>query len=145
MPAVEPVVGQRGVAGVTPPGARASRPQPYSWLDVTWRQRDVTGSHQPVGVNRNGKARGDPRRRCRSNRVAEMPEAVPDMVRAGRPRSRVGILFTTNRNHGLHPAQESGKAPRSALDNHSPLEGESARPGRMPAVEPVGANAASRE
>ena len=31
-----------------------------------------------------------------------------------------------------------GKEPCAGLKNHSPLEGESARLGRMPAVEPVG-------
>ena len=45
-------------------------------------------------------------------------------MRAGRPRSRAGIFHTTNRHHGLHHAQEWGKAPGSALKNHSPLEGE---------------------
>ena len=37
------------------------------------------------------------------------------MVRAGRPRSRVGILHTLNRKHGLHHAWESGKVSGSAL------------------------------
>ena len=48
------------------------------------------------------------------------------------------ILHTINREQGFHPARESGEKPCSALDYHSPLEGESARQGRMPAVEPVG-------
>ena len=47
-------------------------------------------------------------------------------MRAGRPRSRGDILHTKNREHPLHHARESGKALRSALKNHSPLEGESA-------------------
>ena len=48
-------------------------------------------------------------------------------MRAGRPCSPVGILHTLNREHGLHHARESGKAPATALKYHSPLEGESAR------------------
>ena len=62
------------------PGARASRPQPYSWLEVAERQRDVAGRQPP----------------CR-------------------------------------PIQQG-----AVCKYHSPLEGESARQGRMPAVEPVG-------
>ena len=31
-------------------------------------------------------------RRCRSIQVEEMAEAVPESVRAGRPRSRVGFI-----------------------------------------------------
>ena len=46
------------------------------------------------------------------------------MVRAGRPRSRGGILHTLNRIHGLRHARESGKKPCAGLKNHSPLEGE---------------------
>ena len=53
-------------------------------------------------------------------------------MRAGRPRSRVGILYTLNRKQGLHPAQESGKKSRAGLENHSPLEGESVRQGLCP-------------
>ncbi len=54
-----------------------------------------------------------------------------------------GIIHTKNREHGLHHAQESGKELGSALKNHSPLEGESAR-GRSPQSSRRGANAASR-
>ena len=60
------------------------------------------------------------------------------MVRAGRPRSRGGIIHTVNREHGLHPAQASGKAPGSALKYHSPLEGESQKPSRMAKADAVG-------
>ena len=60
------------------------------------------------------------------DRPLEGAKAVPDMVWAERPRSRVGILYTINREHGFHPALESGNAPVSALKYHSPLEGESA-------------------
>jgi len=53
-------------------------------------------------------------------------------MRAGRPRSRVGILYTLDRKHDLHPAQEWGKKPDAGLENHSPLEGESERQGLRP-------------
>ena len=49
--------------------------------------RGFAGSHY-VGSNRNGQAEGEPGRRCRSIQVEEMPEAVPVIVRAGRPRSQ---------------------------------------------------------
>ena len=49
--------------------------------------RGFAGSHY-VGNNRNGQAEGEPGRRCRSIQVEEMPEAVPVIVRAGRPRSQ---------------------------------------------------------
>ena len=58
--------------------------------------RGFAGSHY-VGNNRNGQAEGEPGRRCRSIQVEEMPEAVPVIVRAGRPRSR-----------GASQAQEHG-------------------------------------
>ncbi len=47
------------------------------------------------------------------------------------------VVYTLDREHGLHPAKESGKKPCAGLEDHSPLEGESAR-GAEPAVEPVG-------
>ena len=83
---------------------------------------------------------GDRRRSSGPIRVAERAEAVPNMVRAGRPRIRVGILHTINREHGLHPALESGRAPVSALKYHSPLEGESERRRSLPSIR-WGANA----
>ena len=50
--------------------------------------RGFAGSHY-VGSNRNGQAEGEPGRRCRSIQAEEMAEAVPGLVRAGRPRSQV--------------------------------------------------------
>ena len=44
-----------------------------------------------------------------------MAKAVPDIVRAGRPRSRGDIIHTINREHGLHHARESGKVQRSGV------------------------------
>ncbi len=54
-------------------------------------------------------------------------------------------LKTENRKHGLHHAQESGKAPHASLKYHSPLEGESERQGRSPQSIRRGAYAASRK
>ena len=102
-------------------------------IGVAELPRGFAGSHY-VGGNRNGRAEGEPRRRCRSIQVAEMAEAVPGIVRAGRPRSQEAIIHTINREHGLHPAKESSKESYASLKNHSPLEGESAKP----AVEPEG-------
>ena len=45
----------------------------------------------PAGGNRLGPAEAEPWRRCRSIQVGEMAEAVPGLVRAGRPRSRVAF------------------------------------------------------
>ena len=42
----------------------------------------------PAGGNRRGPAEAEPWRRCHSIRVVEMGEAMPRIVRAGRPRSR---------------------------------------------------------
>ncbi len=55
------------------------------------------------------------------------------------------VVHTLDREHGLHPAQETGKEPHASLKNHSPLEGESERQGRSPPSIRRGANAASRE
>ena len=52
---------------------------------------DAAGSRE-VDANRNGQAGREPGRRCRSTQVAEMDEAVPSIVRAGRPRSRGGVI-----------------------------------------------------
>ena len=52
------------------------------------------------------------------------------------------ILYTINREQGLHLAEESSKQPFAGLKNHSSLEGESAR--AEPAVEPVGGKGTSK-
>ena len=44
-------------------------------------------------------------------------------VRAGRPRSRVGINHTTMRDHGLHPAQEWGTGLFASLRSLPPVRG----------------------
>ena len=76
--------------GVIALGARASRPHPVP-LAAAELQCDAAGSH-PVGGNRIGQAEGEPWRRSRLIQVGEMGEAVPGLVRAGRPRSREAII-----------------------------------------------------
>ncbi len=49
-------------------------------------------AHPPASGNRMGSAEAEPWRRCRSIRVEKMGEAIPGFVRAGRPRSRGGLL-----------------------------------------------------
>ena len=62
------------------------------------------------------------------------------------PALRTGdVVYTLDREHGLHPAKQSGKKPCAGLKNHSPLEGESARPGRSPQSSRWGANTPSRK
>ena len=72
--------------GEIPPGARASRPHPFSFIEAAERQREFAGIH-PVGGNGIGQSEGDPGC-CQSIQVGEMAEAVPGLVRAGRPRSQ---------------------------------------------------------
>ncbi len=48
-------------------------------------------------------------------------------VRAGRPRSRVGILHSTDREPDLHHTQESGKRPFASLKYHPRDRGRLAR------------------
>ena len=55
--------------------------------------RGFAGSHY-VGSNHNGQDEGEPGRRCRSIQVEEIPEAVPVIVRAGRPRSQEAFDHT---------------------------------------------------
>ena len=76
--------------GRHPPGARASRPHPLP-LAAAELQCDAAGSH-PVGGNSIGRAEGQPWRRSRLIQVGEMTEAVPGLVRAGRPRSQQAFI-----------------------------------------------------
>ena len=71
-------------------GVRASRPHPVS-LAAAELQCDAAGSH-PVGENPIGQAEGEPWFHSRSIQVGEMAEAVPGLVRAGRPRSQEAII-----------------------------------------------------
>ena len=76
--------------GVIALGARASRPHavPLAGAEL---QCDAAGSH-PAGGNSIGRAEGEPWRRSRLIQVGEMAEAVPGLVRAGRPRSQEAVI-----------------------------------------------------
>ena len=76
-------------------GARASRPHPVP-LAAAELQCDAAGSHS-VGGNSSGQAEGEPWRRSRLIQVGEMGEAVPDLMRAGRPRSQEAIIVRAGR------------------------------------------------
>ena len=54
--------------GEIPPGARASRPHAFSFIEAAERQREFAGSHY-VGSNRSDQAEGEPWRRCQSIQV----------------------------------------------------------------------------
>ena len=81
--------------GEIPPGARASRPHPFSFIEAAERQREFAGIH-PVGGNGIGQSEGDPGC-CQSIQVGGVAEAVPGLVRAGRPRSRGAIIVRAGR------------------------------------------------
>ncbi len=107
------------------PGARASRPHPYSLVEVAERCYDLAGRQQAL--------RGEPQRQVPGNPTAPLPLGPSGGHRQGRAEQWCGrdargpgggILHTLNRIHGLHHARESGKAPCAGLKNHSPLEGE---------------------
>ena len=77
-----------GSAGVPPASCPFGRRLPLAAAEL---QCDAAGSH-PVGGNPIGQAEGEPWRRCRLIQVGEMAEAVPGLVRAGRPRSQEAII-----------------------------------------------------
>ena len=106
------------------PGTRASRPQPYSWLEVVERQRKVAGRQPPSRRERRlaSPNEGQGPVAVRSQRRSR-PRLCRANVRAGRPRSRVGIIHTTNREHDLHHAQEWDKGPFASLSITPPLRG----------------------
>ena len=95
--------------GEIPPGARASRPHPFSFIEAAERQREFAGIH-PVGGNGIGQSEGDPGC-CQSIQVGggdgrgcarlgaggtpALPGAI--IVRAGRPRSRGAIIVRAGR------------------------------------------------
>ena len=53
--------------------------------------RDGAPGH-PAGGNGMGSDEAESWRLCRSSQVEKMNQAVPSLVRAGRPRSRVGFI-----------------------------------------------------
>ena len=81
--------------GVIALGARASRPHAVP-LAAAELQCNAAGSH-PVCGNSIGQVEGEPWRRSRLIQVGEMAEAVPGLVRAGRPRSREAIIVRAGR------------------------------------------------
>ena len=76
--------------GTTPPGARASRP--HAVPSVAAQFPCDVAADRPAGGNSMGPAEAEAGRRCRLIPVEEMAEAAGGFVRAGRPRSRVGLL-----------------------------------------------------
>ena len=100
-------------------------------MSIPGRQPGVPLRHQPSpgGFLLKGGVIGPPG-------SAGVPPAS-ETCRRFRPRLRAraqttNILYTINRKQGLHPAKQWDKEPCAGLKNHSPLEGESARPGRSP-------------
>ena len=77
-----------------PPGARASRPHALP-LRTAQFPCDAAPDH-PAGKNGTVPAEAESWRRCGSIPVEEIAEAVPGRVRAGRPRSRVGLRPATS-------------------------------------------------
>ena len=65
------------------------------WLPLSFSamlQAATLWASHPVGGNRIGQAEGKPWRRSRLIQVGEMGEAVPGLVRAGRPRSQEAVI-----------------------------------------------------
>ena len=85
-------------AGRPHPGARASRPHALP-LGAAQFPCDAAPGH-PAGGYAMGWAEAESWRRCRSSQVEEMNQAVPSLVRAGRPRSRVGCIPRRRRSKG---------------------------------------------
>ena len=86
-------------------GARASRPHPCSlWgllsISATLQAATTSAGTATAGSKESQGAVG-------SIQGREKNEAVPVVVRAGRPRSQVAFDGAINREHGLHPVQES--------------------------------------
>ena len=92
-------------------GVRASRPHPVP-LAAAELQCDAAGSH-PVGENPIGQAEGETWRRFRLIQVGEMAEAVPGLVRAGRPRSREAIIVRAGRPRSREAVIVRAGRPRS--------------------------------
>ena len=73
--------------------------------------RGVAGSLY-VGSNYNGPTEGEPWRRSRLMQVGEMAEAVPGLVRAGRPRSRETVIPWHRHSKGTKLQEHFGTACR---------------------------------
>ena len=70
--------------------------------------------------------------------VARRPPHRISLRLVARLLCKPNMVYTINRKHGLHLAEESGKKPFAGLKNHSPLEGGVGETRAKPAVEPVG-------
>ena len=68
----------------------------FLWLPLSFSAILQAATH-PVGGNSSGQAEGEPWRRSRLIQVGEMAEAVPGLVRAGRPRSQEAIIVRAGR------------------------------------------------
>ena len=94
--------------GTTPPGARASRP--HAVPSVAAQFPCDVAADRPAGGNRMGPAEAGAGRRCRLIPVEEMAEAAIGFVRAGRPRSRVGMLPLRRDTKGTQLPKHLGAA-----------------------------------
>ena len=98
-----------------PPGARASRPHAVP-LAAAELQCDALQAATLSGGNSIGQAEGEPWRRSRLIQVGEMAEAVPGLVRAGRPRSRGAIILRAGRPRSREAIIVRAGRPRSQGD-----------------------------
>ena len=80
------------------PGARASRPHALPFGAAQFPCDSAPG--HSAGGKAMGSDKSESWRRCRSSRVEEMNEAAGRLVRAGRPRSRVGFVHLRRRSEG---------------------------------------------
>ena len=85
-----------------------------TWLAVVFPRERGRPARILVKALLQGQSTGEP-----TNSVRPIATTLPGLVRAGRPRSRGGILHTLNRKHGLHHARESVKA-SGGTDGWSP-------------------------
>ena len=118
--------------GEIPPGARASRPHPFSFIEAAERQREFAGIH-PVGGNGIGQSEGDPGC-CQSIQVGGVAEAVPGLVRAGRPRSRGAIIVRAGRPRSRGAIIVRAGRPRSQGDPFWALRAVEAAPYRFVSI-----------
>ena len=87
---VGPLEEQERWKGAAHPGARASRPHALPLRAAQFPCGAAPGHFH--GGNGMGPAEAEHLACLPVERVEEMAEAVPELVRAGRPRSRVGLI-----------------------------------------------------
>ena len=121
-------------------GISWERGRPARMLIPLWRSLSVSATWQPA-------CRCEPQRPNRERPPA--PFRVDPSGGDGRGCAsalcgrdarapRGAIIHAKNREHGLHHAQKSGKAPFASPKNHSPLEGGVGETRAQPTVEPEG-------